>query len=309
MTLSDISAIEGIDRWRAVLASRQRRERWTGRLIGGGLAAFWLVYFLGLFNTVTASSLLGFVLGASFLAFGFLPAAMVTAVLLLARRWIARRFGMAALGPSRSPVRVVFDPHVATLEAVLGDVDRLAYTPEERRRVESLFDRLAGIRAALEGLGTGVDREHAYELAGAAQAAMREVVDLRRRALGRTVSGSLPPGVSATSLSGDAARVPRLVAPSLKRLEDLMARAGQSDNALVVAAARRAQESTERALAALRGDIGLTLRTRDLLTGLGDELEAALAREAAGGLANPGSLLELEERLLRARKTTETPPA
>jgi len=305
MTVPEISAVEGIDRWRALMVTRQRRERRTGGLIVGGLGVLWLVYLVGFINTVTAGSLLGLVLGAGALAIGFMPALVTTGILLLARRWLARRAGLAALGPSRSPVRVVFEGQLPTIEAVLGDIDRLAYAPEERRRIESLFDRLAGIRAALEGLGAGVDREHAYELSGAAQGALREIVELRRRALGRTVSGSLPPGVSAGSLSGE--RVPRLAAPSLQRLEDLLARAGQSDNAAVVAAARRAQDSMERALAALRSDIGLTLRTRDLLTGLGDELEAVLAREASDGLKNPGSLLELEERLLRARKSTETP--
>lgn len=308
MTVPDLSAEEGVDRWRALIAAKQRRERWSNRYIVGGIGLFWGLYALGLFTTVTASTFMGFVLGAGTLAVAFLPALLVTGGLWLARGWLSRRSGRAVLGLGRAAARTAFEPHLPGIEAALGDLDRLAYSPDERRRMESLFDRLAGVHAALGGLGTDVDRQHAQELGRAVEGTMREVVEIRRRALGRTVSGNLPPGAGASALSGDAARVPRLVAPSLERLEALLGRAGQSDNAGVVAAARRAQDSTQRALAALRADIGLTLRTRDLLTGLGDELDAALAREKAGNIANPGSLLELEERLLRARKPTEAPP-
>jgi hypothetical protein len=309
MTVPDLTADEGLDRWRALVASKRRRERWSSRYIVGGVGAFWAVFILGFINTVTANTFLGFVLGAGGLAAGFLPAVVLTGGLLLARRWLSRRAGLAVLGAGRTPARAAFEPHVIAIEAVLGDIDRLAYSPDERRRLESLFDRLAGVHGALMGLGAGVDRDHAYELTGAVQGTMREIIELRRRALGRTVSGALPPGVSATVLSGDAARVPRLVAPALTRLDDLLGRAGQSDRPAVVASARRAQDSAERALAALRVDIGLTLRTRDLLGGLADELDTVLARESAGGLADPGSLLELEERLLRARKAPESPPS
>ncbi|MFZ2869754.1 hypothetical protein, partial [Zavarzinia sp.] len=63
-----------------------------------------------------------------------------------------------------------------------------------------------------------------------------------------------------------------------------------------------ARDSAERALAALRGDIGLTLRTRDLLDGLAREVEAALSREQASSAADPKQVLEIEERLMKARR-------
>ncbi|MDD3447367.1 MAG: hypothetical protein PHS60_18340, partial [Zavarzinia sp.] len=268
------------------------------RLTGGFAAGVWLLYGLGFFLTVTADSGIGAFFGAAGLAIAMMPTIIVSSGLMLARNWLARRAGLDLLGPRHGPARLAFEPQWPVIAAVIADVDLLDFEKDERRQVENRLDQLAGIFAALHHLGPDSDRQHAQRLAQGVPPLVRDLAEARRRALGRTISGSLPPGVAPGLLSGDA--VPRLVAPSVEKLEAVLARAGQSDRAATVAAARRAQDSAERALAALRGDIGLSLRTRDLIDGLAAEVAGELARESDG--ADPHTVLEVEERLMRARR-------
>lgn len=302
MSLTDREPLEGLERWRALLAAMNRREAWHRRLTAGIVGGLWLLYGLGVALTLDASTGVGAFLGAAGLLVGLMPTMLLTGGLMLSRKWLARRAGLKLLGLRRTPARDVFEPQLPVIQALVTDMERLNFETDEKRRLESRFDRLAGVFAALQHLGTDSDRAHARDLAAQVPGTLREMTEIRRRALGRNIAGGLPPGVSPGLLSGDGSVVPALVVPSRDRLEAALGRAGQSDNAATLAAARRARDSAERALAALRGDIGLTLRTRDLLDGLTAELEAALAREQGSPVGDPALRLEIEERLMKARR-------
>ncbi|PWR24281.1 hypothetical protein [Zavarzinia aquatilis] len=302
MSLTDRDPVEGLDRWRALFVAMNRRETWHRRITAGIVGGLWLLYGAGVVLTMDASTGVGAFLGAAGLLVGLMPAMLLTGGLLLSRGWLARRAALNLLGLRRTPARDAFEPQLPVVQALVADMDRLTFETDERRRLESRFDRLAGVLAALQHLGAESDRAHARELAAQVPGTLREMTEIRRRALGRNIAGSLPASVSPSLLSGDGAAVPALVVPSRDRLEAVLGRAGQSDSAASLAAARRARDSAERALAALRGDIGLTLRTRDLLDGLAAELEVALGREASGTTADPGLRLEVEERLMKARR-------
>ena len=302
MSLTDRDPVEGLDRWRTLLVAMNRRESWHRRMTAGVVGGLWLLYALGVVLTMDASTGVGAFLGAAGLLVGLMPAMLLTGGLLLSRGWLARRSALTLLGLRRTPARDAFEPQLPVLQALVADMDRLNFETDERRRLESRFDRLAGVLAALQHLGADSDRAHARDLAAQVPGTLREMTEIRRRALGRNIAGSLPAGVSPGLLSGDGAAVPALVAPSRDRLEAALGRAGQSDSAATVAAARRARDSAERALAALRGDIGLTLRTRDLLDGLAVEVETVLARESSGTAGDPALRLEVEERLMKARR-------
>lgn len=302
MSMSPSDSLEGLDRWSLLLAAMVRRERWHRRLTGGLVGGIWLLYVTGVVLTIDASTDVGAFLGAAGLIVGLMPAMLLTGGLMLARGWLARRSALALLGARRSPARDAFEPQIPVIQALAADMERLVLETDERRRLESLFDKLAGIFAALQHLGTGSDRDHARALAGEVSPVLREMTEIRRRALGRTIAGGLPAGVAPGLLSGDGAAVPALVRPSRDRLEAALGRAGQSDHAPTLAAARRARDSGERALAALRGDIGLTLRTRDLLDALATEVEASLTQEGGRGSVDPRTAIEIEERLMKARR-------
>lgn len=298
MTIPELALEDGLDRWRGLIRARERRETWNRRLTAGVVAAIWGAYGLGFFMTVTADSGFGAFFGAAGLTVALMPAMLVSIGILLARGWLSRRAGLTLLGPRHGPARLAFEPQWPLIAAAVADIDRLDFERDERRQAENRLDQLAGIFAALRHLGPDTDRHHAQRLAQGVPPLVRDLAEVRRRALARTISGSLPPGGAPGFLSGGT--VPRLVAPSLEKLEAALAVAGQSDRAATVAAARRAQDSAERALAALRADIGLTLRTRDLIDALAAEVVAELARGGAG--QDPKTALEIEERLMRARK-------
>ncbi|MDD3445844.1 MAG: hypothetical protein PHS60_10565, partial [Zavarzinia sp.] len=217
MSTTDLTLAEGLDRWRGLIKARERRERWSRRLTGGFAAGVWLLYGLGFFLTVTADSGIGAFFGAAGLAIALMPTIIVSSGLMLARNWLARRAGLDLLGPRHGPARLAFEPQWPVIAAVIADVDLLDFEKDERRQVENRLDQLAGIFAALHHLGPDSDRQHAQRLAQGVPPLVRDLAEARRRALGRTISGSLPPGVAPGLLSGDA--VPRLVAPSVEKLE------------------------------------------------------------------------------------------
>ncbi|MCF4166948.1 hypothetical protein L2U69_14945 [Zavarzinia compransoris] len=296
--LPEIAPGEGLDRWRGLIRARERRERWNRRLTAGVVAAIWGAYGLGFFMTVTADSGFGAFFGAAGLMVALMPAMLLSLGILLARGWLARRAGLALLGPRHGPARMAFEPQWPVVAAAVADMDRLDFEPDERRQAGNRLDQLAGIFIALRHLGPESDRLHAQRLAQGVAPLVRDLADVRRRALSRTISGSLPPGGAPGFLAGG--EVPRPVAPAVEKLEAALALAGRSDRPATVAAARRAQDSAGRALAALRADTALAPRTRDLIEALTAEVAAELARDGAG--RDPTTALEIEERLMRARK-------
>ncbi|PWR20855.1 hypothetical protein [Zavarzinia compransoris] len=302
MTTTDLALAEGLDRWRGLINARDRREKRSRWLTTASVWGVWGLYALGFGMTVTSHSLFGALFGAAGLIAGLLPAAAVSGGLYLARNLLSRRAGLAVLGPRHAPARDAFEPHLPTIAGVVADADRLAFDKDERRLLEAKLDQLAGLYAALRHMAGAGDRDHARQLAAGVPALVRELADLRRRALGRTISGSLPPGTTPGLLSGDNGRLPRLVSPSVEKLSAALALAGQSDRPATLAAARRAQDSAERALAALRADAGLTLRTRDLIDGLAGEVAQELEREKGTAAQDPRAVIEIEERLMKARQ-------
>lgn len=302
MTTSDFALAEGLDRWRGLIGARDRRETRSRWLTTGAIWGVWGLYGLGFLLTVTAHSVFGALFGAAGLVVGLLPASMISGGLYLARNLLSRRAGLSVLGPRHAPARHAFEPHLPTIAAVVQDAGRLTFDADDRRLLESRLDQLAGLYTALRHMESAGDRDHARQLAAQVPPLVRDLADLRRRALGRTISGTLPPGTTPGLLSGDNGRIPRLVAPSVEKLAGALALAGQSERPATVAAARRAQDSAERALAALRADIGLTLRTRDLIDGLAGEVMQEVERERRAGIADPDTVLEIEERLMKARR-------
>ncbi|MFA5122531.1 hypothetical protein [Zavarzinia sp.] len=295
----------GLQTFRALIAERDRREGRSARLTLGGVLGLWALYLFGVVEAFGAQTGLGAFLGFTGLAAALLPVSLLTFGLLIGRGWLARRAGLDVLGPRRSPLRDTFEPLLPQIEGLVDDAGRLPFEAEERRRLDGQFDRLAGVLTALGRIGPLGDREQARILATGVAPILRDMAEVRRRALARSIASGLPPGTTAGRLAGE--RVPPAVAPALARLEELLASAGRSELPATVAAARRAQSSADRALAALAADPSLAGRTAGLLSGLADELADVLARQAAS--AGPAAVLEVEERLFRQRADGKPPTA